>query len=543
MIDRLPELHRVVAAERNEEEHRESSSRNFFSGETSTAKLSHPDSPDDNSLALSGFPGSTAAATALRYSKALLCVGTASSPIGISKKTPSVSTAPSEAAPSSPIVAPSACSPYPPLSSFFPSPDPSTEVHGSPKDQTAGQERHITNDRSALPVNSPDISCSSETSADSMSDASESGPAFARKQRLEGSQRAPSLVGSEESDLSPDGDSSLFPFLRKAKALKIAINEVLLLQQQTGYLLLLHPPGAAAALQPYCCPGCTPNGGTGGISQATGDAGLCYNCELANNVHAAQQLLQRAHSALRQLQRQHEEDEQRHRAFQEAQQSQTGPFLKHMHMQQASAAFAAELRIRRSVIQQQQQQLTVALEQQQQLEQDLRVRWEGEVSAEMRILYPEASAADLQQAVQRIGDNTFEGDQTTLAVAATAAAAAGSTEAADLLAAKCRQLQRLGASLLEVQRMVEEMQRQQESRQQQLCSIAEAAACSKQNTAAAVHDMLLARKYQRRAYRHSLMMLGALVALFLFFFMPTSPILPLLFWLHGESPPPAPPVA
>nr|CEL75634.1 TPA: hypothetical protein BN1205_109430 [Toxoplasma gondii VEG] len=503
MIDRLPELHRVVAAERNEEEHRESSSRNFFSGETSTAKLSHPDSPDDNSLALSGFPGSTAAATALRYSKALLCVGTASSPIGISKKTPSVSTAPSEAAPSSPIVAPSACSPYPPLSSFFPSPDPSTEVHGSPKDQTAGQERHITNDRSALPVNSPDISCSSETSADSMSDASESGPAFARKQRLEGSQRAPSLVGSEESDLSPDGDSSLFPFLRKAKALKIAINEVLLLQQQTGYLLLLHPPGAAAALQPYCCPGCTPNGGTGGISQATGDAGLCYNCELANNVHAAQQLLQRAHSALRQLQRQHEEDEQRHRAFQEAQQSQTGPFLKHMHMQQASAAFAAELRIRRSVIQQQQQQLKVALEQQQQLEQDLRVRWEGEVSAEMRILYPEASAADLQQAVQRIGDNTFEGDQTTLAVAATAAAAAGSTEAADLLAAKCRQLQRLGASLLEVQRMVEEMQRQQESRQQQLCSIAEAAACSKQNTAAAVHDMLLARKYQRRAYRHT----------------------------------------
>nr|CEL68068.1 TPA: hypothetical protein BN1204_038430 [Neospora caninum Liverpool] len=536
MIDRLQDLHRVAAAETNVAERPESSPQNFLPGETSI-RLHHPVSCE-NSSALSGFPGNAAAAAALRYSQAL-CVRPPASPMGSSKKTPSVSTAPSEAPAKSPPIAPS---PFPPLSSFFPSSVPSTEVHAAPQDQTTDRERHVAGDACPFPVNSPEMSCSSETSADSLSDASESGPAFGRKRLKDGPQRAPCLVGSEDSGLSPDGGSSLFPFLRKAKALKIAINEVLLQQQQTGYLLLLHPPGAAAPLQPYCCSGCTPNGGTGGSGHATRDVGLCYNCELANKVHAAQQLLQRAHNALGQLQRQYEEDEQRHTRFQEAQQNQAGSFLKHVHMQKTSAACAAELRIRRSVIQQQQQQLQVALEQQQQLEQDLRVRWEGEVSAEMRILYPEASAAELQQAVQRIGENTFEGDQTTLAVAATAAAAAGSTEAADVLAAKCRQLQKLGASLIEVQRMVEEMQRQQESRQQQLCSIAEAAACSKQNTAAAVHDMLLARKYQRRAYRHSLLMLGALVALFLFFFLPTSPLLPMLFWLHGESPPPSPPI-
>lgn len=50
---------------------------------------------------------------------------------------------------------------------------------------------------------------------------------------------------------------------------------------------------------------------------------------------------------------------------------------------------------------------------------------------------------------------------------------------------------------------MEEMQNQQHWRERQICTIAQAAACSKQNTAAAVQDMLLARKYQRRAFKVS----------------------------------------
>ncbi|PFH33366.1 hypothetical protein BESB_085650 [Besnoitia besnoiti] len=537
MIDRFPDLQRVVAGTPPLEGGLGYEQPVSLSGKAGVVGLQHPETCNDTSLATAGCPASAAAVAAVRYSKAIMCAGQTSPRIPSPHKTPSVSTAPSEAPP---VPGPSSYPAHSPLSSFFPPPTSSVEVHDALKHEKTQDATQALDGHSPFSLLSPETFCSSETSGESMSDSAQSASSLSPTQRGHGKSGAFYCVeaSTDFGGGQTDCGSSLFPFLRRAKVLKIAINEVLLQQQQTGYLLHLHSPGAAAPLQPYCCPGCAPNGGTGGSCQGAQDTGLCYNCELASHVHAAQQLLQRAHSALRQLQQQHEEDEQRHLKLQETQNNQHGSFKKHMHMQQASSAQAAELRIRRSVIQQHQQQLQVALEQQQQLEQDLRARWEGEVSAEMRILYPEASSAELQHAVQKIGESTFEGDHTTLAVAAMAAATTGSTEAADVLAAKCRQLQKLGASLLEVQRMMEEMQRQQQWRQQQLSSIAEAAACSRQNTASAIEDMLLARKYQRRAYKHSLLLIGGLVALFLFFFIPSSPFLPLLFWLHGEGRPP-----
>ncbi|OXB71183.1 UNVERIFIED_CONTAM: hypothetical protein H355_011965 [Colinus virginianus] len=219
----------------------------------------------------------------------------------------------------------------------------------------------------------------------------------------------------------------LFPFLRKAKVLKIAINEVLLLQQQTSYLLMLQPPSSPSAVPAAFCSSC--NGGSSALERTllfesskehgggadaeaasaafsdvtAGEKGtassLCYTCELALHVNTAQQLLSRTHRALQQLLHQQEEEEARWHEEQQQQQGHSSMtfFLEQMHRQHSTAASAAELRIRRSVLRQQQHQLQVALEQQQQLEDDLKARWETEVLADMQILCPDRPQRELQQ--------------------------------------------------------------------------------------------------------------------------------------------------
>ncbi|PHJ15697.1 transmembrane protein, partial [Cystoisospora suis] len=436
MIDRLQDLHRLAAVSAGTGTSQHTSPVHCAQ---ETCALQHPGmrvtSDSSFSTPASVQAGKAAAAAALRYSRAIL-----SAPRASCQTAASVSSASTEA-PSSSRTSPSACS-FPPLSSFFPS---LAEV-GSPDDKAA-----VPDGVTSTPL-SPGYSSPSRTSGESDVESAKStgipSPPVVHADRKLPSEDVPTCPEGSHSEPPP-----LFAYLRQAKTLKIAISEVLLIQQRAGYLLLLHPPETNVCLPSLFCGGCSASYSAGVMRT---DTSLCHNCELASHLHAAQQLLHRAHEALRQLQKHQEEEECRYMQEQANHAPHSGFFIEHLQVQHASAATAAELRIRRSVLKQQQQQFHVALEQQGQLEQDLRARWEGEVSAEMRNLCPEASSEELQEALHRIGGNTFEADHATRAMIATAAA--GSPGVAEALAAKCRQLQKLGACLAEVQKMMEEMQ-------------------------------------------------------------------------------------
>lgn len=371
MIDRLQDLQRLAAGSVGTTASQHGQASPVHRAEE-TRLLQHPHSLTTSDGRLAETPrtllaGRAAAAAAFRYSRAI-----SSAPKASCQGSPSISSASTEAPPSSRTSAHSGS--FPPLCSFFPS-LAETEY----RDEKPPLTRH----------EAPSISVSSASSSPSRtctdSTDSESEPRNATDTvRDHPGQKQPCLG---DAAVVPSGDPHgesppLFAYLRRAKSLKIVINEVLLLQQRAGYLLLLHPPGTGVCLPSFSCVGCSPQPPTGENAQT--DISRCHNCELATHLHSAQRLLHRAHEGFRQLHENQEEEERRYMREQAIHSQHTGFFIKHVQVQHAFAATAAELRIRRSVLKQQQQQLQVALEQQAQLEQDLRARWEGEVSAEMR---------------------------------------------------------------------------------------------------------------------------------------------------------------
>ncbi|XP_026190239.1 zinc finger protein 853, partial [Cyclospora cayetanensis] len=295
---------------------------------------------------------------------------------------------------------------------------------------------------------------------------------------------------SGSSSTSATGVSPLVYFLRKAKSLKMSLSQTIEQQQQTLQLLLLHPRLAPPSLEAPCC-WCS-------AAIAPQQEERQGSCVVLLQIEMMQELLQQASSQLKQQQWDLQRGEAELHAQQQQQQEGFYNLLSHWQQQQQRqqiAAAAAELRIRRSVLKHQCEQLNEAVLLQQRLQQEARARWLMEAADQIRtcealadavvttIVYCRCSAASGVWRFEASREIGLVGSQ---------------------LREKRIKLLRLEERLRELQQLTSLLQQEQHKRQDQQQQLAAVTTHSQKLTAAACTDLLLAHKYRGEALKASL---------------------------------------
>ncbi|CDJ67043.1 hypothetical protein, conserved [Eimeria necatrix] len=282
---------------------------------------------------------------------------------------------------------------------------------------------------------------------------------------------------------SSSGVSPLVQFLRASKTLKMSLTQTMEMQQQTLQLLLLHPQLAPPDLDAPCC----------WCSTAAADAQQqpqYSSCVVLLQIEMLQQLLQQCSSRLQQQQEDILEAEgQLQQQQQQQQQDPVTCLLPHWQQQQQQqqlAAAAAELRIRRSVLKHQCSDFQQALLLQQQLQQEANARWLLEAADHIRSSFADSPTADLAN-ILRPGSSL--NPQITQGLVG------------NQLSEKRSKLLQLEEKLKELQQLATMLQQQQQKRQQQQQQLDGVTTQTKQLTAAACTDLLLAHKYRKQSLK------------------------------------------